>query len=96
LGCAALSAWVAARIMFGSDPTTTCLALGLALPMLCVTALPTITTRRTAATACREMTGSIGSDLGAVRVQFGCFPTLCDFFAPLWVKLSVSELLTSR
>jgi hypothetical protein len=114
------------------------LALRLALPVLCVTALPGITLRDTLArlvasrrphhhrvtgkytenvvaarheqavadlafdaytialTACREMNESSGSNRGAVRVQFGCFPTLCDFSAPLWVKLSVSELLTSR
>jgi hypothetical protein len=114
------------------------LALGLALPVLCVTALASITLRdtlaglaasqrphrhrvtircihrmvaarhelavadlafdayTTALTACRAMNGSSGSNRGAVRVQFGCFPTLCNFSTPLWVKLSVSELLTSR
>ena len=47
-------------------------------------------------TACREANRSFSSNLGAVRVQFGCFLTLCDFPTPLWVKLCVSELLTSR
>ena len=59
-------------------------------------AVSAVTTHGTAATACREKSGSIGSSLGAVRVQFGCFLTLCDFWTPLWVMLCVSELLTSR
>jgi hypothetical protein len=106
--------------------------VGLALPVLCVTALVgaldrLILSRRlghhrvaskfignstarhelavadlafeahaTAATAWPEMTGSFGSSRGAVRVQLGCFPTLCDCPAPLWVKLWMSELLASR
>jgi hypothetical protein len=124
--------------MFVIAATSGRLALGLALPVLCVTAPPSITLRDTLArlvasrrphrhrvtgkytdnvvaarheqaladlafkayttvlTACREMNGSSGSNRGAVWVQFGCFPTLCNFSTPLWVKLSVSELLTSR
>ena len=124
--------------MFVIAATSGRLALGLALPVLCVTALPGITLRdtlarlvgsqrprrhrvpvrcihrmvaarhelavadlafeacATASTACREMNGNSGCDRGAVRVQFGCFPTLCDFSDLLWAKLSVSELLTSR
>ncbi|MGH3187852.1 MAG: hypothetical protein ACRDPY_36605 [Streptosporangiaceae bacterium] len=132
-----MSVFVAAQTLFGIDLTIMCLTLGLALPVLCVTALPSITlfdtlarlvlsqrlkyrvrgkctdnvvaarhelavgdpafeARTTAVTACREMNGSFGSNPGAVRVQFGCFRTLCDSLAPLGVKLSVSELLTSR
>ncbi len=129
---------VIAAILFGSNLTTTCLALGLALLVPRVIAPPISTlfhalarlilgrrlhyhrvtgkctgnvavarhelaiadlafeAHTTAVTACREMNESSGGNPGAVRLQSGCFPTFCDVPAPLWVKLFVSELLTSR
>lgn len=43
LACAAVSVFVAAQIRLGGSYTTAYLALGLALPVLCVTALPSFT-----------------------------------------------------
>lgn len=39
-GCAAVNVFVATQVHLGSNNTTAYLALGLALPVLCVTALP--------------------------------------------------------